>query len=628
MFREILLSLSILTVVEGAAQNKLTADVKGVTVFLDGAQVSRTKAINVPAGKSTYTFGGLSPYIDAQSLRLTANGSVTIMSVAQQNVSIDSVAHSQKSQALNKRCDDLRAQIAAKENALEVNKSERKFLTDNSQLSGKNEAATLQAIRDFANYYSTRLNALYEQQANINKELGKLRSELGESERELRQLDGQEERREGQVIVEMEAKTACRVQVEFSYFVHNAGWLPLYDIRASSIDKPIELIFKANIYQNTRENWDNVSLTLSSSSPTLSNVAPKLKPYRLNYGLRAPSYSSNTQGNVVSGTISDVNGKAMQGVTVLVGGTTYGVISDVDGKYSISVPDLERELNFKRTGYNTITIAPHSNLLNVTMSKDAPRKRNVTMMKSNAMRSVASDADELNEAAYTTFAEAPVEEEALGSIALDVQNVQTSQGSIEYKINNKYSLNSAGKPLTVEIETFSLPTKYIYSSTPKVDAAVFLNAQISGRSEMTLLDGEANVFFENTFVGKTLVDASQLSDTLLISLGRDNNVIAQRTKESDYIKKNFIGQSTTTTRGWRLTLRNNKSTDISITLSDQIPVSVNSEIEVSAEQLSGGKLNAQTGEVTWQIDLKAGEKAERQLIYKVKSPKNKTLIVE
>ncbi|MDR1919665.1 MAG: DUF4139 domain-containing protein, partial [Tannerellaceae bacterium] len=85
---------------------------------------------------------------------------------------------------------------------------------------------------------------------------------------------------------------------------------------------------------------------------------------------------------------------------------------------------------------------------------------------------------------------------------------------------------------------------------------------------------------------------------------------------------------TETTRAWKITVRNNKSQAISILLFDQIPVSTNQEIEVSAESLSDASLTTETGELKWKLTLPPSERKELNFSYKVKYPKGKTLIVE
>ena len=60
----------------------------------------------------------------------------------------------------------------------------------------------------------------------------------------------------------------------------------------------------------------------------------------------------NLQQIIVSGIVNDENGAPMPGVNVLVKGTTIGTITDISGKYSISVPDPNAFLVFSFIGYS------------------------------------------------------------------------------------------------------------------------------------------------------------------------------------------------------------------------------------------------------------------------------------
>lgn len=73
-----------------------------VTLFIDGAQVTRTKQVDIPAGNSTLIFTGLSPYMDAQSMQVSAKGKLTVTAVNRQYNYIDSLAVSEKQQSLQK----------------------------------------------------------------------------------------------------------------------------------------------------------------------------------------------------------------------------------------------------------------------------------------------------------------------------------------------------------------------------------------------------------------------------------------------------------------------------------------------------------------------------------------------
>jgi hypothetical protein len=67
---------------------------------------------------------------------------------------------------------------------------------------------------------------------------------------------------------------------------------------------------------------------------------------------------------------------------------------------------------------------------------------------------------------------------------------------------------------------------------------------------------------------------------------------------------------------------------VKIAVNDQIPVSSNSGIEVEAVELTGGKYNAITGEVKWDLGIKPGETKQLIMTYSVKYPKDRTIILE
>ena len=74
--------------------------------------------------------------------------------------------------------------------------------------------------------------------------------------------------------------------------------------------------------------------------------------------------------------------------------------------------------------------------------------------------------------------------------------------------------------------------------------------------------------------------------------------------------------------------RNNRNNSIELAVSDQIPISQNKQIEVEAEELSGGKLSEIDGKVKWTLKLSPGESKQLVLTYRVKYPKNQKVILE
>ena len=205
---------------------------------------------------------------------------------------------------------------------------------------------------------------------------------------------------------------------------------------------------------------------------------------------------------------------------------------------------------------------------------------------------------------------------------------KVGETSVSFDVSVPYSIPADGKVQTIEIQRSITPALYKYFTVPKISPLAYLTANITDWAKLSLLSGEAFLYFENTFVGKTNLNVNQLADTLTFSLGTDNNILVKREKRKDYTSTRIIGANKTETNSFLITLRNNKAGPVAITLDDQVPVSSNSGISVDIIELSGGKYNHESGSVKWDIELQSQETKEIVLTYSVKYPKDKTIILE
>jgi uncharacterized protein (TIGR02231 family) len=213
------------------------------------------------------------------------------------------------------------------------------------------------------------------------------------------------------------------------------------------------------------------------------------------------------------------------------------------------------------------------------------------------------------------------------AVPITVQK-QVGETSVTFDVTVPYSVAADGKIQTIEIQRTSSSAEYKYVAIPKMSTLAYLTANIPDWAKQSLTGGEATLYFENTFVGKSFLDVNQLSDTLVLSLGTDNGILVKREKRQDFTSRKVIGANKTESFSFLITVRNNKQSLVRITLSDQIPVSSNSGITVEASELSGGKLNSQTGQIKWDLEIKPLETRQLILTYSVKYPKDKTVILE
>ncbi len=203
-----------------------------------------------------------------------------------------------------------------------------------------------------------------------------------------------------------------------------------------------------------------------------------------------------------------------------------------------------------------------------------------------------------------------------------------AQTSVEFNIDNPYSVTNDGKPCQVEINQVNVNATYQYYTAPKISTDVFLTARVTDLNKYNLLSGDANVFFEGTYIGKSRIDMRAMSDTLNLSLGNDKGILVKRTLERNLTQNQTFGSNKKETKSWIIEVKNRKNQKINLLVDDQVPVSQNSSIEVETQETSGAKPDALTGKVSWNFLLNSQEDKKVQLTYMVKYPKSQQVIVQ
>lgn len=602
--------------------------VNEVTVFIDGAQITRKKAVDISAGKTILKFAKLSPFIDAKSVQVKANGNVTVLSVNHQQNFIEKLEKPKALIDLENKLDGINDKIELENTYLAIIKEELAFLKENRDIGGKNQELSVTNLKEASTFYSTKLTSLKMKEIERKKAIDKLEDEQLNTINQIKTLTSKKEFPTGEVLVKINSKVNTKANFEISYTVSNAGWFPTYDIRAKNINEPIELIYKANVRQDTKVDWKDVKLKFSSSNPKTSGVAPELKTYFLNYNSVPPTYKHSI--NSVSGKVVSVeDGLSLPGVSVVVkDNPTIGTTTNVDGNYSLTIPNNAQQLVYSFVGMKPKTLPITNSVINVGLESDILEMDEVVVTAYGVEKSLQGRVAGVNvKKGYKSESSPNIRIRGASSLSLPTIKVER-QTTVDFEIESPYTVNSDNKSYAIDMTVYNLNSDYQYFSVPKIDKDAFLIANIVNWEKYNLLAGEANIFFEDTYVGKTLLDVRYATDTLQISLGRDKNVSVTREKLTDYTTKQFIGNKKEETRAWTIQVRNNKGQDINMVLLDQIPVSTLEEIEIELEKSSGARFNEETGEIKWEFKLNPSDKKEFELKYSVKYPKYRNLIIE
>lgn len=619
----IVTTLALFSIIMSAiAENlkELNTKIEHVTVYLQGAQITRTASHFLKQGRSTLHIKSLSRHLDAKTIQVKGTGDFTILSVDHSYNFLEEINLDEKLDSLIIQRKTLENEMAEHESRISVLKEKLSLLNENKKLGGDNMSASIDELRVAVEFYDRTLMHIKSEELALKTKIQDIQVHLKRISNQIREFENHKSEPTSEIKVQVEADRSVKANLIITYTVMNAGWFPKYDLRVQDIQSPLTLTYKAQVHQNTGVDWDNVQLRLSNANPKQSGVAPELTTWYLNYQ-RNTNYSGASsidldQVSQVSGIVTGENNEPLPGVNVIVKGTSVGTVTDVNGRYNITLPNGSKDLVFSSVGYasehHAITSANH----HVNLQPDVTQLQEV-VVTGYGIRGARS----FSRTSNSTYRKP---EKAKTVITTVVEN----QTTVEFEVEKPYSIKANGASITVSLQSHEIETLYEYYAVPKMDNDAFLIARIINWDRFNLLEGEANLYFEGGYVGRSVLDAKSLTDTLDISLGRDRSIVIGREKVDTFAKRNSLGANKVETREFKIIVRNKKSQPIHLTLLDQIPVPAISPIEVSTKTLSDGILDERSGEITWVKDIASNSQEEIILKYEVKYPKREKVILE
>ncbi|WKZ59004.1 MAG: DUF4139 domain-containing protein [Cyclobacteriaceae bacterium] len=531
----ILVLIGLMLFAEAQTEKQVDSKISRVTVFLNRAQVTRELKTRVEAGRTNLILSGLTANLDQQSIQVSGKGAITILGINHNQNYLSDHNRPKSLQVLYDSLEFYRKQLLQEQHQNEVLSKEEQLLLSNQKIGGTNQNLSVNELKAMADFYRSRLSDIGTGKIKSDERIKKINERITKLNQQIREQNDLYNRNTSEIVVSVSADAATAVELEVNYIVANAGWYPVYDLRAANTRSPVQLNYKANVFQSTGEEWKNVRLKLSTANPSLGGVKPELFSWYLDF------YQPYV--------------KALQGRA-----------AGVQVQRTMKPQDKEE--------------------IQVEFDIEVP--------------------------------------EEAATISDFTQTIQTSLNT-EFDISLPYTVSSASKPTLVDIRNHEMKAEYLYSTAPKIDQDAFLLARATGWEEFSLLPGEANVFFEGTFVGKSYIDPNVIKDTLSVSLGRDKRIVVKREKVKDFTTRRTIGSNIRESFAWEVSVRNTKNEAVKILVEDQVPVSRNSQIEVTVLDIGGAKYNKDTGKLVWEMNLQPNETKKVVFKYEVKYPKDKTI---
>jgi len=493
----------------------ITGTISKVTVYRGQALVTRTLDVDLPAGTSELIVTGLPAKIVPESLYAQTSGDIKVLSVRYREKAVREDTR-EEVKRLDEQIEEVkRKQLHAKkdnENATDLLNKFRdlwKLAVDGANVDLNRSVMQSEQIESFTEYLEAKSIEWHQKALDLQDTEADLAKEMELLTRKRKELDAGRSRTERETVVFVNNQTKRQATIELSYLVNGANWTTQYNLRADPKKSNVLIEYNAVVNQTSGENWDGVSLSLSTAEPTMVSAPPVLDPMLVSLSLPVQTQQAEQQRFV-------------------------------------QIENLRQQLQSR---------------------------------KYNIKKGIAANVD-LNELAISNQSFVL---QATGQQVKEFQKqlavIARNEGvSVTYNLPGRLSLPSRSDQQLVTIASVSAKADFTLIATPILTDYVYLQAELLNDSDTILLPGQASVFRNGEFVGKSQLPLVTIGGKLTAGFGIDSQV--QVTRELEDKQTRIQGGNRIDTYHYRIALSNYKNTAVELQLLDRLGYTENSSIKI------------------------------------------------
>ncbi|MFL5729528.1 MAG: DUF4139 domain-containing protein [Cytophagaceae bacterium] len=214
------------------------------------------------------------------------------------------------------------------------------------------------------------------------------------------------------------------------------------------------------------------------------------------------------------------------------------------------------------------------------------------------------------------------------SKAYELQEIEMEEGEMVFGIEGSHTIPSSERKYMVDISRSKVDASYLYQTVPKIDAKAYLIAKVKDWENLKLIEGDANIFLNDTYVGRTYLDPLAAGDTLDISLGPDPAIQITRVKKKDFSTRKLLGLHLIESFVYEIDVRNLNKTPIFIEVFDQVPIPQQEEIQITRDEMPDVLYQENTGKLTWKLEIPGAQTSKIKMGYSIKYPRDKMVLIK
>jgi uncharacterized protein (TIGR02231 family) len=264
------------------SQVKVKSNIQDVTIFRRGAQISRTFKLSLKSGKNYLSIHDLPAGIDFSSLQVNIDQKAFISDITYRNDFAQDLTTNPEYKSLLDQEKATRIKLTNEQIIHDTWKEEETLILSNRNVSGEDSGLTASQLASIGDLYRTRLLQVKQNMAESLRRIEMINIEMVKITNQIHEWSNTHATKNtAEVLLTVICDKAIDTQGKLTYYDSRATWTSTYDLRLESLQKPLTLLSKAMINQHTGEDWDQVSVKLTTADPSTNKILPTLEPWFL-----------------------------------------------------------------------------------------------------------------------------------------------------------------------------------------------------------------------------------------------------------------------------------------------------------------------------------------------------------